>query len=55
MNKLITKLINFYKKETELDVVFFKLLGTAGALISLIGAVQSIFTLTDLTGFVINM
>lgn len=55
MNKLISKLINFYKKETELDVVFFKLLGTAGAIISLIGAVQSIFTLTDWAGFFINM
>ncbi len=55
MKNLITRLINFYRKETELDVVFFKLLGTAGAIISLIGAVQSIFTLTDWTGFFINM
>lgn len=57
MNKfgLLNKLIGFYKKETELDVVLFKLLGTAGAIISVIGAVQSLFTLTDWTGFIINM
>lgn len=57
MNKfrLLNKLIGFYKKETELDVVLFKLLGTAGAIISIIGAVQSLFTLTDWTGFLINM
>jgi signal transduction histidine kinase/DNA-binding response OmpR family regulator len=55
MKTLLTKLINFYKKETELDVVFFKILGTAGVIISVIGAIQSIFTLTDRTGFLINM
>ena len=55
LSTLLGKLINFYKKETELDVVLFKLLGTGGAIISLIGAVQSIFTLVDLTGFMINM
>ncbi len=55
VKNILTKLINFYKKETELDVVFFKLLGTAGAIISLIGAVQSLFTLSDLSGFFINM
>jgi signal transduction histidine kinase/DNA-binding response OmpR family regulator len=53
--RLLSKLIGFYKKETELDVVLFKLLGTAGAIISVIGAVQSLFTLADLTGFFINM
>lgn len=55
MNKFLDKLINFYKKETNLDVVFFKLLGTSGAIISIIGAVQSLFTLSDLSGFMINM
>ncbi len=55
MKEFLTKLINFYKKETELDVIFFKLLGTSGAIISLIGAVQSLFTLSDLSGFFINM
>ncbi|MCR4756704.1 MAG: response regulator [Butyrivibrio sp.] len=55
MKTLLTNLINFYKKETELNVVFFKLLGTAGIIISIIGAIQSLFTLTDWTGFLINM
>ncbi len=55
MKRIIGGIINFFSKENELDIVFFKILGTAGATISLIGAVQSLFTLTDLTGFFINM
>lgn len=54
-NILPAKLLNFYRKETELNIIFFKLLGTAGAIISVVGAVQSIFTVADYSGFLINM
>ncbi len=47
--------IEFYIKEKELDIRLFKLLGTAGILVSLIGATQDIFTSSDFTGSLINL
>ena len=48
-------IIDFYTKEKELDISLFKLLGTAGILISLVGAVQDAFTSSDLMGTLINL
>ncbi|MCR5769496.1 MAG: response regulator [Lachnospiraceae bacterium] len=48
-------IINFYIKENELDIRLFKLLGTAGVLVSLVGAVQDMFTSADLMGTLINL
>ena len=49
------KIIDFYTKEKELNISLFKLLGTGGILVSLIGAVQDTFTSSDYTGTVINL
>ena len=48
-------IIDFYIKEKELDIRLFKLLGTGGVLVSLIGAVQDIFTSSDYMGSLINL
>ncbi|MBE5870165.1 MAG: response regulator [Lachnospiraceae bacterium] len=49
------KIVSFYTKEKELDILLFKVLGTAGFIVSLIGSIQSLFTLQDFTGFGINL
>ncbi len=46
---------DFYLKEKELDIRMFKLLGTAGIVVSIVGAVQDMFTSTDIMGSVINL
>lgn len=46
---------DFYTKDKELDIRLFKLLGTGGILVSLVGAVQDIFTSSDFTGSLINL
>ena len=48
-------IVNFYVKEKELDISMIKLLGTAGIMISLVGAVQAIFTSFDSKGLLINI
>ena len=48
-------IIDFYTKEKELDITLFKLLGTAGILISLIGCIQSLMVLSDYVGAGINL
>ncbi|MBP5159239.1 MAG: response regulator [Lachnospiraceae bacterium] len=48
-------IVSFYIKEKELDIRMFKLLGTAGVLVSLVGAVQDLFTSSDITGSLINL
>ncbi|MCR5206804.1 MAG: response regulator [Lachnospiraceae bacterium] len=48
-------IVNFYIKEKELDISMIKLLGTAGIMISLVGAVQAIFTSFDSKGLLINI
>ncbi len=53
--KLKKFIIDFYIKEKELDIRLFKLLGTAGILVSLTGAFQDAFTSPDLTGSIINI
>ncbi|MBR4345045.1 MAG: response regulator [Lachnospiraceae bacterium] len=53
--KIKTAIIKFYREENDLDVTFFKMLGTAGILVSLIGSIQSLFTLTDFMGALINL
>ena len=53
--KLKKWIIDFYTKEKELDISLFKLLGTAGILVSIIGAVQSLFISSDYIGTVINL
>ena len=50
-----SKIIDFYKKETELNIIFFKLLGTAGIIISFAGAISSFFTGSDPANFFINI
>ena len=49
------RFLKFFTEEKELDVVIFKLLGTAGMLVSLIGAVQSLFTAADYVSCLINL
>ena len=46
---------DFYTKDKELDIRLFKLLGTGGILVSLVGAVQDLFTSSDFTGSLINL
>ncbi len=46
---------DFYIKESAPDIRLFKLLGTGGVIVSIIGAIQDIFTSTDLTGTLINL
>lgn len=48
-------IIEFYTKEKELNITFFKLLGTAGIVISIIGGLQSLITSNDYTGALINL
>ncbi len=48
-------IIDFYIKEKELNIRLFKLLGTGGVLVSLVGAVQDIFTSSDYMGSLINL
>ena len=48
-------IIDFYTKEKSLDVSLFKLLGTGGIAVSLTGAIQDMFTSSDLMGTVINL
>ena len=48
-------IIDFYTKGKELDITLFKLLGTAGILISLIGCIQSLVVLSDYVGAGINL
>ena len=50
-----SKIIDFYKKETELNIIFFKLLGTAGIIISFAGAISSFFTGSDPVNIFINI
>ena len=50
-----SKIIDFYKKETELNIIFFKLLGTAGIIISFAGAISSFFTGSDPANIFINI
>lgn len=54
INGLKQFIIDFYIKEKELDIRLFKLLGTGGVLVSLVGAVQDMFTSSDYTGTLIN-
>ena len=46
---------SFYIDEKELDIRMFKLLGTGGILVSIVGAVQDVITSSDLTGTLINL
>ncbi|MCR5717270.1 MAG: response regulator, partial [Lachnospiraceae bacterium] len=56
MKSLLPKhILKFYTKESELNVIFFKMLGTAGIAISLIGAIQSLITAGDIIGCMINL
>ena len=55
MKKIMKRIIGFYIDEHELDISMFKLLGTAGVLVSLIGAVQDSFTSSDYKGTIINL
>ena len=48
-------IVNFYIKESAPDIRLFKLLGTGGIIVSIMGAIQDIFTSSDLTGSLINM
>ena len=50
-----SKIIDFYKKETELNIIFFKLLGTAGIIISFAGAISSFLTGLDPANIFINI
>ena len=52
---LSRKIIDFYTKEKELNISLFKLLGTGGILVSIFGAVQDLFTSSDLMGTLINL
>ncbi len=49
------KILKFYTKETELDVILFKILGTAGFTISIVGAIQSFFTAADYISSLVNL
>ncbi len=53
--KLKRAVAAFYLEEKELDIRLFKLLGTAGVIVSMVGAVQDIFTSSDYVGSVINL
>lgn len=55
VSKIKQFIIDFYTKEKELDITLFKLLGTAGILISLIGCIQSLVVLSDYVGAGINL
>ena len=48
-------IIDFYTKEKELDITLFKLLGTAGILVSIAGGIISVVTADNYTGMTINM
>ena len=47
--------IDFYTKEKEMDITLFKLLGTAGILVSIVGATMSVLTAADSLGMLINL
>ncbi|MCR5784964.1 MAG: response regulator [Eubacterium sp.] len=49
------RFLGFYTKEKELDITLFKILGTAGILISIVGALQSLFTAGDYISSLINV
>ncbi len=53
--KLKQAIDDFYIKESAPDIRLFKLLGTGGIIVSIIGAIQDIFTSSDLTGSLINL
>ncbi len=53
--KLKESIVEFYTKEKEPDIRLFKLLGTGGIAVSIIGAVQDLFTSSDFTGSLINL
>ncbi|MBE5906765.1 MAG: hypothetical protein E7277_08285, partial [Lachnospiraceae bacterium] len=54
MKRIKKKILDFYTNEKELDITFFKLLGTGGILVSLVGAIQAIITIQDYQSAIIN-
>ncbi|MCR5206384.1 MAG: response regulator [Lachnospiraceae bacterium] len=55
ISNLRKAILKFYKEDNELEVTLFKLLGTAGILVSIIGSIQSFLTLSDYMGVLINL
>ena len=53
--KIKRNILDFYLKENELDISLFKLLGTAGVLISVVGGIQNLFASSDYMGTIINL
>ena len=55
ISNLRKAIFKFYKEDNELEVTLFKLLGTAGILVSIIGSIQSFLTFSDYMGALINL
>lgn len=54
-SKLVEAVRGFYTNENELDITLFKLLGTGGIVVSLVGVIQDPITSSDFTGALINL
>ncbi len=54
MKKIWNKFFHYIKKDSEIDIKLFKILGIAGILVSVISGVQSIVTGVSLTGGLID-
>ena len=50
-----TKIVKFYTHENELEVTLFKMLGTAGVMVSLIGCLQALLTQSGYMGALLNL
>ena len=53
--KIKQLIIDFYTKEQELDITLFKLLGTGGVVVSIVGSIMSVVTAHKYTGMLINL
>ena len=53
--KMKRTVIDFYTKEKEMDITLFKVLGTAGAMVSIVGATMALITAPGSMGMWINL
>ncbi len=54
LRRMKNLIVGFYTNEKELNITLFKLLGTAGILVSIYGCLQSLITSDDYIGALIN-
>lgn len=54
MDKIKSFLINYYTKDTEIDIALFKILGTGGIILSLVSGMQSILVDISVLGGLID-